>query len=133
MRAVAENSDPSAKEQRARRRGRGRPFTKGQSGNPGGRPKGIVARVKELIGEDGQDMLSILDGIARGTTTITVMDAEGKPVEIGPSFKDRRECAAALLDRGFGRPTTKIEGGDGGPVVVKVLTYGQVEDKPIVG
>ncbi len=58
---MAENSTGTAK-----RRGPGRPFAKGQSGNPGGRPKGIVAKVKELIGEDGGAALAVLWGIAHG-------------------------------------------------------------------
>ena len=43
---MAKNNDPSAK----RRRGPGRPFLRGQSGNPGGRPKDLV-HVKELARE----------------------------------------------------------------------------------
>jgi hypothetical protein len=31
----------------------GRPFPKGRSGNPGGRPKGLAKYVRELVGDDG--------------------------------------------------------------------------------
>ena len=31
----------------------GRPFRPGQSGNPGGRPKGLSRATRELVGEDG--------------------------------------------------------------------------------
>jgi len=89
----------------------------GQSGNPGGRPKGIVAKVKELGGEDGAEYLAILDGIARGSLKIQVL-VDGEPVDITPSFKERREAARELLDRGFGKAAQPITGDDGGPVRV---------------
>jgi Family of unknown function (DUF5681) len=31
----------------------GRGFQPGQSGNPGGKPKGLSRRVRELVGDDG--------------------------------------------------------------------------------
>ncbi len=43
----------------------GRPFPKGVSGNPGGRPKGLARYVRELVGDDGRRiadfMLSVLE------------------------------------------------------------------------
>jgi hypothetical protein len=32
----------------------GRPFAKGVSGNPGGRPRGLARYVRELVGDDGR-------------------------------------------------------------------------------
>jgi len=77
-----------------------------------------------MVGEDGADMLAILDDIARGKMTTTVM-VDGVPLKIGPSIKERREAAVALLDRGFGKPTTPVDlaGADGGPLVVNVIRY----------
>ena len=48
----------------------GRPFAKGVSGNPGGRPKGLARYVRELVGDDGRRiadfMLNVLDDESSG-------------------------------------------------------------------
>lgn len=86
MRKPAQNSKPSA------RKVPGKPFKKGQSGNPGGRPK-EVAEVREL---------------ARTHTTLAIetLAAIAKSAD-----RDAARVAAAnsLLDRGWGRPLTEIE------------------------
>ena len=95
---MAENSANSAPKAQ-----RGRPFKKGESGNPGGRPKGVVTRVKALVGEDGRRALRVLWKIAK--------DTSAKPSE-------RIAAAEALLNRGFGKASSPIElaGAEGGPV-----------------
>lgn len=73
------------------KRGPGRPFVKGQSGNPGGRPGGI-SNVKELAR-------------ARTDRAIAVLEEalESKDERI------RVTAANALLDRGWGKPTSVDE------------------------
>jgi hypothetical protein len=73
----------------------GRPFPKGVSGNPGGRPKGLVRRIREQTG-DGEELVEYMLGVFR---------------DEGESTKTRVEAASWLADRGFGRPqqTTLIE------------------------
>jgi len=43
---------------------RGRPFKKGRSGNPGGRPK-VVSEIQALAREKSPGMIEILEEIAR--------------------------------------------------------------------
>ena len=79
----------------------GKPFKKGQSGNPGGRPK-VVAEVKELArahtGEAIQTLVSIMS------------NPKSAPAA-------RVSAANALLDRGYGKPPQHISG-EGGPSYV---------------
>ena len=79
----------------------GKPFKKGQSGNPGGRPK-VVAEVKELArahtGEAIETLVSIMT------------NPKSAPAA-------RVSAANSLLDRGYGKPPQHITG-EGGPSYV---------------
>ena len=79
----------------------GRPFKKGQSGNPGGRPK-VVAQVKELAREHTGEAIE---------TLVSIMT--------NPKYAPaaRVSAANALLDRGYGKPPQHISG-EGGPSYV---------------
>src|ERR1044072_1086178 len=69
--------------------GKGRPFPKGVSGNPGGRPK-VLGDVQELARERSPDAIN---------TLAAIMDDQKAP----PAA--RVAAANALLDRGCGKPT----------------------------
>src|SRR6476620_448822 len=72
--------------------GRGRPFQKGISGNPGGRPK-VLADVQGLAREKSPEAINILANVMR--------DEKAPPAA-------RVAAANALLDRGYGKPTQPI-------------------------
>jgi uncharacterized protein DUF5681 len=71
---------------------RGRPFQKGTSGNPGGRPR-VLADVQELARERSPEAIKILANVMR--------DEKAPPAA-------RVAAANALLDRGYGKPTQPI-------------------------
>ena len=71
----------------------GRGFTPGQSGNPGGRPKGFVPLLRQYT-SDGEELVSFMLKVFRG-------ESINKHV---PKLKERIEAATWLADRGFGKP-----------------------------
>jgi Family of unknown function (DUF5681) len=82
----------------------GKPFQKGQSGNPGGRPK-EVAEVKELAREYTAEAIQTLVSI--------MTNPKSTPAA-------RVSAANALLDRGYGKPPQHITGESGPSHVVRL-------------
>ena len=68
----------------------------GQSGNPGGRPKGLSRRVRELVGDDGHEIAEFMFGVLSNKTERTA---------------DRMEAAKWLADRGFGKAALVVDVG----------------------
>ena len=79
----------------------GKPFQKGRSGNPGGRPK-VVAEVKELARAHTREAIE--------TLVLIMSNPKAAPAA-------RVSAANALLDRGYGKPPQHITG-EGGPSFV---------------
>ena len=71
----------------------GRPFRPGQSGNPGGRPKGLSRATRELVGEDGMALAELWWSIAQD------------PMR---RDSDRPEASKLLADRGWGKAPTYV-------------------------
>lgn len=82
-------------------------FKPGQSGNPGGRPKGLMEHVRRQT-KDGHEIIAILQEILR--------NKKNAP-------EHRIQAARELLNRGFGR----VPDGEGAeaPIVRLVLKPGQ--------
>ena len=72
--------------------GRGKPFQKGVSGNPGGRPK-VLSDVQELARQRSPEAIN---------TLFKIMQNEKAPTAA------RVVAANSLLDRGYGKPTQPI-------------------------
>jgi len=75
----------------------------GVSGNPGGRPKGLSRRVRELVGDDGHEIAEFMFGVLSDETERTA---------------DRMEAAKWLADRGFGKAALVV---DASPVTEQLL------------
>ena len=78
--------------QKQRQGGIGRPFPKGQSGNPGGRPK---------VAQEIRDLAIDCMGPKAITRLVTLMHSTNGQVSV--------RAAEALLDRGYGRPVQGME------------------------
>lgn len=76
----------------------GRRFVKGQSGNPGGRPKAALD-VQELARAHTPDAINAL------------VAALANP-------RERVSAAVALLDRGWGKPTQPLAGDRNAPLAI---------------
>jgi hypothetical protein len=74
----------------------GKGFTPGVSGNPGGRPKELSRRVRELVGDDGEVIVEYM---------LSVMEDERARTA------DRIEAGEWLANRGFGTAAVVIDAG----------------------
>ena len=72
----------------------GNGFMPGQSGNPGGSPKGLARRVRELVGDQGEAIAEFM---------FEVMNDESA------RRADRIDAGRWLADRGFGRAPVQTE------------------------
>jgi hypothetical protein len=70
------------------------PWKPGQSGNPGGRPKGLAKQVRELIGVDGLPLAEAMYDIAKDESEAT---------------RDRITAMQWLAERGWGKADQHIE------------------------
>ena len=90
----------------------GKGFRPGQSGNPGGRPKGLAKATRELVGEDGMVLVELWLQIA--------LDPMRRDA-------DRLRASELLADRGWGKAAAfqPIEADD--PLGLEALEEGAAE------
>lgn len=93
-------------------------FTKGKSGNPGGRPKGFGEYIRKQT-KDGQELVDFHLRVLRGEETQQVATKDG-PVECGPSIRDKQNSSDFLADRGWGKVPQPVSADDGSRVVVMI-------------
>lgn len=98
------------------------PFKPGQSGNPGGRPKGLASAVKEIAGKDGKRLVEAWAAIAFGSTH-EVKRVFGATLK--PTVRDRLMALEQLADRGFGKAVQSIAMDEETVQSVKVLFGGR--------
>lgn len=85
-------SHSTGKKQDAPPRNSSGQFTKGSSGNPGGRPK-LPAELKQAFQEAAPEALRVLLDI--------MLDEEARAA-------DRIRCAEVILERGYGKPAQEV-------------------------
>jgi hypothetical protein len=74
----------------------GKGFVPGRSGNPGGRPKGLARRVRELVSED--ELIEWCVACVRGVLP------DGTKTDVA----DRRWAVSWLGERGWGKPAQAL-------------------------
>lgn len=88
---------------------RGRPFQVGQSGNPGGRPKGLASKIRELVPAEQLAEFYLALWMRNGR----VLRKLG--IKVGDvTLADRTRAADWLADRGYGKAPqfAPVEGED---------------------
>lgn len=90
------------------------PFKKGQSGNPGGRPKELQG-IQQLARDHAEEAIKALVSVAKK----------------GKSESARVAAATALLDRGFGKPAQTMEHYGNVAVSLTDLVNASYEAKPV--
>jgi len=105
-----------------KRRGPGRPFRPGQSGNPGGKIRNPEARralmdMRQMARGYSEEALDKLVQLMRGVVTV------GRK-KIDVPVHTQGWAAAELIDRGWGRAPQGLEvtGANGGPIEIEERT-----------
>lgn len=96
-------------------------FKPGQSGNPGGRPKGLPRAVQEKCGQTGAKLAEAMFLIAMGTPQ-EVRAFFGEPLR--RDAKVRVQAIEWLADRGYGKAVDVVEPEGGDSQAGRTITFG---------
>ena len=77
-------------------------FQPGRSGNPGGRPKGLARKVREVIGNDGDALVGLWSAVLDGYI-VSRHPETGEVVYKEVSVPDRIAVSRLLAERGWGK------------------------------
>lgn len=117
------------------------PFKPGVSGNPGGRPQGLAAHIREMTGYRGERLYELIRQIAEGDVAFTRMqeraienlmrrDPDQVPKLIAlltnlnmPTVKERLDAIKVLVEHGHGKPKEQVNvtNEQGGPVELAAM------------
>lgn len=99
----------------------GKGFMPGRSGNPDGRPKGLMVTARRLT-HDGDDLSRFMWRVFRGLD----IGETPKGQKIYPTTQQRMEAATWLADRGWGKPAQTVQ------LATKRLTVFELPDGSVV-
>lgn len=106
----------------------GRPWQPGQSGNPGGAPKG--KRISTWMAEFGEMSEAQLRKINKSTLPMNGKIALGRLRAAASNRKDANAATETILERTEGKVTQPLAGNDGQPLTIQVMNYGATKGAP---
>lgn len=101
---------------------KGKPWQPGQSGNPGGVPKG--KRISTWMAEFGEMSEAQLRKIKKSTLPMNGKIALGRLRAAASLRKDANAATETILERTEGKVTQPLGDPGGGPLTVQIVNYG---------
>lgn len=94
----------------------GKGYKPGQSGNPGGKAKGLGRYIRERAGAEGKPMVDFALGVIEGK-----LPPELAKLKLRITLDHVQWACNYISDRGWGKPTQMLVGDKDTPLVVQVV------------